>query len=811
MRVVKAMLAMVPLKLVWVRITSSKTTSTFFLLALVHCLVQIALELFAYSLNARAFDLLRAVVRAGDPTALADLDGGLAIWGDHNLTICHGVPSEETCQVVWHEQNVDGSQQTPQEANIASTSSTVSEASTSTVEASTSTLAPTTSTTSVVEAPSQPAPAAPSAVTSSSVPAPAPVETVPTESSSVSSSATETPATNSPVASVSSASEVSSTVSSTTTGTTSISSSTSAPKPTATKVVVVTVPEPAGGSELEDSDDEDSDDEDDLDDAASISSADSDDDDELGLERRFDFVEEELKPRFVDSHRKPATLGRRWVDQAALDTLTKEQVRSFVDNAKRESIHRVLDDYGVVLGVQLLDVNAANGTIFMDQTCLETLQVPVQSLRQSFRVDFTFVAFQVWVLGMSVVALLNESVPHIVAAFMTHLLATAWSGYQLQLTEAFRTEFNTLVTNGPCGANLLPMYWGPRRNTEISILALNIAVMFAIGFFSYKLLKSFGWQTFKKIGASFVINRCYRLVLAFSIAVQLSVFFIGADIALWLDQLYNGTFGRFGTHRDIFKGLYIGFLVFLFPWLAIGWFSVRRESRIWMGVFLGAAIVMVSGWAAMFADRAFLWTFRTWDFFAVITCAAAVLLGTTIALGVACRLNFGKGLPSYLKEFELGTEEPAWEPADEKYSYGDEEKLVNFPSANGDSPVPTFSAAFGGPEGLERLRTMSRPSTLASRPGISMHARGGSTSGSMDFVGGLPQRPNVAVTISRSVSASSRSTVDTPIDQPYMTHNDAQRLALTRLNTGDSQRSYNSQTSGSSASNRLQRQRWAIE
>ena len=54
-------------------------------------------------------------------------------------------------------------------------------------------------------------------------------------------------------------------------------------------------------------------------------------------------------------------------------------------------------------------------------------------------------------------------------------------------------------------------------------------------------------------------------------------FFIGADIALWLDQLVSGTFAQFGAHRQIFKGLYIGFLVFLFPWLTIGWFSVRRE------------------------------------------------------------------------------------------------------------------------------------------------------------------------------------------------------------------------------------------
>ena len=69
-------------------------------------------------------------------------------------------------------------------------------------------------------------------------------------------------------------------------------------------------------------------------------------------------------------------------------------------------------------------------------------------------------------------------------------------------------------------------YWTPRDNTEITILVLNVAVTCAVGFLSYKLLKvsaviamwvrltspqAFGWQTFKKIGASFTINRCYHV------------------------------------------------------------------------------------------------------------------------------------------------------------------------------------------------------------------------------------------------------------------------------------------------------------
>lgn len=783
MRVAKAFLAMMPLKLVWIRITSSKVTVTFFLLALVHCLVQIALEVFAFSINARALDLLQSVVHTANGNVQAN---SIAIWNDRNLTICQGVPSDETCKVVWRKPlaQAPADAQTPEAANVAS----------SPVQQSVPVQSvPDERTTLIVE------------------PTPAPAPVPPSVSS-------ETPVPSQTEAAAPTAPEIISSVASASGSQSSSSTATLVVPPQATSVITIT---PAGADEEEE---EDSDDEDGVESDDESIDGDSDSDDEEEQDDLDDDVPAtgSVVPestasasvaatpsapaavrRFVDSHRRPGSLYKR-------DPLADD-----VDDFVKRAVQRV-DMNGQFLGVLITDSHLTNGNFLANPTCINTLQVPIQGLKNSRRVDFTFVAFQVWVLGMSVVALLNESVPHIVAAFTTHVLATVWSGYQIHLTEAFREQFNALVTTGPCGSNILPEYWTPRRNTEISIAVLNVVVLFAIGFFSYKLLKQFGWQTFKKIGASFVINRCYRLVLAFSIAVQLSVFFIGADIALWLDQLVSGTFAQFGAHRQIFKGLYIGFLVFLFPWLTIGWFSVRRESRIWMGTFLGSSLVMIGCWAAMFADRAFMWTVRTWDFFAVMTVVAGFLLAATLALGIACRLNFGKGLPGYLNQIELGNE-PAWEPAHEKispYTYNDdEEKLVQFPSTQ-ESPIPTFSAAFGGPEGLERLRSMQAPMSRPA-PGISMHARGGSNGGSMDFQGGLPTRPGAAVTITRSVSASSRSTIS-PTGQQPMTHNDG-RLGLARINTSDSQRSYRSQrsavsqASANSATRMNRQQRWQIE
>jgi hypothetical protein len=63
----------------------------------------------------------------------------------------------------------------------------------------------------------------------------------------------------------------------------------------------------------------------------------------------------------------------------------------------------------------------------------------------------------------------------------------------------------------------------------------------------------FGWQTFKRVGASRSINRIYKLVLTLSIVIQLSLFFVVLAVALWLDQLYHGAIAIMATQSDVYQ------------------------------------------------------------------------------------------------------------------------------------------------------------------------------------------------------------------------------------------------------------------
>lgn len=339
-------------------------------------------------------------------------------------------------------------------------------------------------------------------------------------------------------------------------------------------------------------------------------------------------------------------------------------------------------------GVRIDGLGFTHSDVVLDHSCLLALNWPATELNNTKREDIVFIAFQLWLLGMSIVALLNESIPHVLASLVTHMMATGWSGFQISHTTSFRASFTRLTTAGACKSiNLLPTYWVPRGNAEQASLALNAVALLVAAVLSWRLTKAFGWRTFKRIGASLTINRQYTAVLVLSIAIQISLFFIVVAVSLWLDQLYHGAIGRLASHRAAYKAMLSLVLLLLFPWLTMGWFSVRRESKILMLVFLSLSSLYLVAWGTMFASAAFRWTFVQWYFFGTMTCASVFLTTATLVCGGICRLGFGKGLPRYLNAQEPLTSDNLFTP-----NPSDMEK-VEFPSEK--VPIPTFSVAFG--------------------------------------------------------------------------------------------------------------------
>lgn len=393
-------------------------------------------------------------------------------------------------------------------------------------------------------------------------------------------------------------------------------------------------------------------------------------------------------------------------------TTSSAMASSATDKERRETAAEMPNRRNLVGDIQAVEVNGTvqvivngfgwnNQAAVLDRQCLWALNYPVQILQQTEREDLTFIAFQIWVLGMSIVAVLNESVPHTIATLLTHMLATGWAGYQIFNTAQFHGDFSRLSTNGACNPiNLLPSYWKSRFAAEIASLVLNVVALLVSSFLSWRLAKLFGWQTFKRVGASITISRVYKFVLVLSIVIQMSLFFMVIAISLWLDQLCNGNIGRLDSSPE-YKPLLIVTLILLLPWLTTGWYGVRRELKMPMLVFLALSVGYLAGWAAMFDSTAFRWTYMTWTFFGVMTTASVFLALVAFILGIICRINFGKGLIRYLN---------AEEPIPEDFvpvNYEDDLEKIAFPTD--DRRVPTFSSTFGAGQEVSPSQMLAPP------------------------------------------------------------------------------------------------------
>jgi len=360
--------------------------------------------------------------------------------------------------------------------------------------------------------------------------------------------------------------------------------------------------------------------------------------------------------------------------------------------SKRESPKILAFQEGGQTKVNVSGMGLENRPATLDTSCVWALNWPVSVLDNTKREDLVFIAFQFWVLGMSIVAILNESIPHILASLVTHMMATSWAGFQIKHTANLRSDFNRVITKGACnGTSLLPNYWHDRGTAEIASMAFNIFALLISSFLTWKLFKLFGWQTFKRVGASRTINRIYKIVLILSITIQLCLFFMVVTVSLWIDQLFNSTIGDLLDFQTFYKVTSFVTLVLLVPWLVTGWFAVRRELRVPMFFFLLLSVLYLGAWGCMFFSTTFRWTFITWRFFSIMASASVLLTAVSLSLGVIGLYNFGKGLLHYLNaQHSL--------PGDDFVYYGGQDiEKVDFPS--NEKPIPTYLVTFGsGPE-----------------------------------------------------------------------------------------------------------------
>ncbi|KAI5120285.1 hypothetical protein M0805_005342 [Coniferiporia weirii] len=294
--------------------------------------------------------------------------------------------------------------------------------------------------------------------------------------------------------------------------------------------------------------------------------------------------------------------------------------------------------------------NSVNGgsTVFLSGQCTRVLIYANQVLNNSRREELALIGSEFWMLGISVFAIMYDSIPHLLAGFFLRVLSTGWSGYSIWRTLDIHIRFQALITNGACGVDLFPGYSHKRVAVQIADLSLNFVALVLSCYMVWKLVRTFATCMFKRVGAPGHLIRVYRLFLGVFICLQMSVYLLVASTSLWIDQLINGPLAKISWHNHVYLGSFIIANVVLLPWIAMGWFAARREKRRTMLAFLCMGALYVIGWGIMYYSQVFRWTWIQWPFFASLSVAAQIVQLASVVLGVVCKRNFHRGLAQYL-------------------------------------------------------------------------------------------------------------------------------------------------------------------
>ncbi|KDR74112.1 hypothetical protein GALMADRAFT_250902 [Galerina marginata CBS 339.88] len=301
--------------------------------------------------------------------------------------------------------------------------------------------------------------------------------------------------------------------------------------------------------------------------------------------------------------------------------------------------------------VTSLTLGLADATeVKLSKQCTQILVYPSQILRNMRREDISWICLQFWLLAISFIAILNDSVPHILAVLMTRALSTGWAMYAIWRAPYFRDNFQELLADPgtPCSIDVFSAFWEKRQGFEIADLILSTTGLVFFSYLSWTLLKIYNGQSFKCVGAPDHVMRIHKFFMAVLACLQLEAFVLVTGMGLWTDVLMNTAIAKISAHTTIYQALFIFTTIFLIPWIVMGWYSIRREMKKMMVFFLAIGFCIISGWAIMFYSIVYRWSFMQWPFLGCFTVASFILLISSMTLGVVCRVNFGKGLAQYL-------------------------------------------------------------------------------------------------------------------------------------------------------------------
>ncbi|TDL21095.1 hypothetical protein BD410DRAFT_790146 [Rickenella mellea] len=309
-----------------------------------------------------------------------------------------------------------------------------------------------------------------------------------------------------------------------------------------------------------------------------------------------------------------------------------------------------LNSSGGIDGLTVTGLDSHPQPVTLPLSCIDAIAWPDIEFRNVQREDLTIIVFRLWVIAMSISAIIYDSIPHLVAALLGNTIGFGWSISQVVLSKTRVKIHVREITDGACnGIELIPAAMASRSKRTMLNAILSGVFFPAFVFLSFKVFKVFRHQGFRRVGATKEVHNMYKICLAFCMCLNLSAILLVTSSILWIHELLTGVIRKHAGSTAVVFVLFFTCMLANLPWIFLGQKVIFRERRKLMLVFIVSGVALSVTWATTLSNPLYQYTFSTWAFFASLNILTFIFLVTSTVLGIICRFNFGKGLAHYVQ------------------------------------------------------------------------------------------------------------------------------------------------------------------
>lgn len=306
---------------------------------------------------------------------------------------------------------------------------------------------------------------------------------------------------------------------------------------------------------------------------------------------------------------------------------------------------------------QVLDVPVGGTHHYITGRCALSLEWMFVAFRNNAAEDIATICFQFWLLIISLLAVIQDSIPHLAVCIASHLLDVGWAGFRIRSTIQLKEDYYSVIVDAACqGEDMLGDWWDQRLDHAVPLFATNVVTLILLSALAVILFRWYARINFCRMGASPAVTRMYKIALSFSAFLQLGAFFTILAVGMWIDLLScDVVSGLDGNVKSDQAGFFVLTVIFA-PWIISGWWAIFREIK-WAFVLFGVFhAFLLTLWPGMLASAIFRYVLKNWSFFACVSVTSYLFVVATAIMAVVCRMSFGRGLGHFLRvESELSS------------------------------------------------------------------------------------------------------------------------------------------------------------